>query len=73
MCSHDLIEPVACTPASGWEKGQAENQVGYARDNIFQPRLRFRTLEELNRWLEAECERRARSDRPPEQRSSVRS
>src|SRR6202790_4369200 len=23
MCSHHLIEPVACTPASGWEKGQA--------------------------------------------------
>ena len=21
MCSHYLIEPVACTPASGWEKG----------------------------------------------------
>src|SRR5277367_6093343 len=28
MCSHHLIEPVACTPASGWEKGQVENQVG---------------------------------------------
>jgi transposase len=26
MCSHHLIEPVACTPASGWEKGQVENQ-----------------------------------------------
>jgi hypothetical protein len=22
----DLVEPVACTPASGWEKGQVENQ-----------------------------------------------
>ncbi len=28
MCSHFLVEPVACTPASGWEKGQVENQVG---------------------------------------------
>src|SRR6266853_4090083 len=28
MCSHYLVEPVACTPASGWEKGQVENQVG---------------------------------------------
>ena len=27
MCSHYLVEPVACTPASGWEKGQVENQV----------------------------------------------
>jgi transposase len=26
MCSHFLVDPVACTPASGWEKGQVENQ-----------------------------------------------
>ena len=45
MCSHYVIDPVACTPASGWEKGQVENQLGYARDNIFKPRLRFATLE----------------------------
>src|SRR4051794_36277792 len=23
MCSHYLVDPVACTPASGWEKGQS--------------------------------------------------
>jgi hypothetical protein len=23
MCGHYLVEPVACTPASGWEKGEA--------------------------------------------------
>ena len=68
MCSHYLVEPVACTPASGWEKGQVENQVGYARDNIFRPRACFASLEELNGWLEAECARRAREDRHPEQR-----
>ena len=68
MCSHYLIEPVACTPASGWEKGQVENQVGYARDNLFKPRLRFRTLEELNGWLEDQCVRRAERDRHPEYR-----
>jgi transposase len=28
MCNHYLIEPTACTPAAGWEKGQVENQVG---------------------------------------------
>jgi hypothetical protein len=22
MCGHYLVEPVACTPASGWEKDQ---------------------------------------------------
>jgi transposase len=31
MCSHHLIEPVPCTPASEWEKGQVENQVGNLR------------------------------------------
>jgi transposase len=25
MCSHYLVEPTACTPAAGWEKGQVEN------------------------------------------------
>jgi transposase len=35
MASHYLIEPVACTPAAGWEKGQVENQVGHVRENIF--------------------------------------
>ena len=38
MASHYLIEPVACTPAAGWEKGQVENQVGHVRENIFTPR-----------------------------------
>ena len=29
MCGHYLVEPVACTPASGWEKGQVENLVRF--------------------------------------------
>jgi transposase len=51
MCSHHLVEPVACTPASGWEKGQVENQVGLVRERFFTPRLRFKNLDELNAWL----------------------
>ena len=31
MASHYLIEPVACTPASGWEKGQAGRESSRAR------------------------------------------
>jgi transposase len=42
MCSHYLVDPVACTPASGWEKGQVENQVGLVRERFFTPRLRFK-------------------------------
>ncbi|MGS0639530.1 IS21 family transposase, partial [Citrobacter sp. VF227] len=40
MCSHYLVDPVACTPASGWEKGQVENQVGLVRERFFTPRVR---------------------------------
>ncbi len=47
MCSHYLVDPVACTPASGWEKGQVENQVGLVRERFFTPRLRFKNLDEL--------------------------
>src|SRR6476660_1706147 len=45
MCSHYLVDPVACTPASGWEKGQVENQVGLVRERFFTPRLRFKTYD----------------------------
>ena len=31
MCSHYLIDPVACTPASGWEKGSASSASGSSR------------------------------------------
>jgi transposase len=57
MTDHYMVEPTACTPASGWEKGQVENQVQTVRGRFFQPRLRFASLEELNGWLEAECRR----------------
>src|ERR1700719_4366471 len=55
MCSHYLVDPVACTPASGWEKGQVENQVGLARERFFTPRLRFKTHDEMNAWLLDKC------------------
>jgi transposase len=55
MCAHYLVEPVACTPAAGWEKGQVENQVGVARQRLFTPRLRFKSYEELNAWLLDRC------------------
>jgi hypothetical protein len=55
MCSHYLVDPVACTPASGWEKGQVEDQVGLVRERFFTPRLRFKTYEEMNAWLLDKC------------------
>ncbi len=51
MCSHYLVEPVACTPASGWEKGQVENQVGLVRERLLTPRIRVKSFDELNALL----------------------
>jgi transposase len=67
MCSHYLVEPVACTPAAGWEKGQVENQVGVVRQRLFTPRLRFPSYAELNAWLLERCIAYARSKAHPEQ------
>jgi transposase len=55
MCGHYLVEPTACTPGAGWEKGQVENQVGTIRGRFFTPRLRFKTYDELNAWLLDQC------------------
>jgi transposase len=66
MCSHHLIEPVACTPASGWEKGQVENQVGNLRDQMFRPKPRVKSLAELNAWLEDQCIDYAKRTKHPE-------
>ncbi|MBV9511358.1 MAG: IS21 family transposase [Caulobacteraceae bacterium] len=68
MADHYMFEPTACTPASGWEKGQVENQVQTSRERFFKPRLRFATLEELNGWLEAECRRWAQLHPHPDRR-----
>ena len=66
MCGHYLVEPVACTPASGWEKGQVENQVGLVRERFFTPRLRVKSYEELNAWLLDKCIAHARVHKHPE-------
>lgn len=58
MMNHFLIEPVACTPASGWEKGQVERQVQTLRKRLFRPLLAFSSLEELNNYLRDWCARR---------------
>jgi transposase len=66
MCSHYLVEPVACTPASGWEKGQVENQVGVSRRRFFTPRVRTSGFEDLNGWLLDRCIAHARAHPHPE-------
>ena len=66
MCSHYLVAPTACTPASGWEKGQVENQVGLIRERFFTPRLRVKSFDELNAWLLDRCVAHAKAHKHPE-------
>ncbi len=70
MCSHYLVEPVACTPASGWEKGQVENQVGVVRGRFFKPRPRFDSFGDMNAWLLEQCVLYARGHPHPERKDS---
>ena len=55
LANHYLFEPVACTPASGWEKGQVENQVGNIREWLFTPMAKFADFAALNVWLAKRC------------------
>ena len=61
-----LFRSVACTPASGWEKGQVENQVGTLRDQFFRPKPRVKSLTELNGWLADQCIAYAKRTKHPE-------
>ena len=55
MCSHHLVEPVACTPGAGWEKGQVEKQVDHVRGRLFVSSPRGLSYAELNAWLMDRC------------------
>jgi hypothetical protein len=57
MCSHHLVEPVACTPASGWEKGEAR-EPGRARARAFRlgGRARLEALRERREQDTSETE-----------------
>ena len=72
MASHYLIEPVACTPRAGWEKGQVENQVGHVRENVFTPRIRCKDLAELNDILARRCVEIAKTIGHPEHSEKTR-
>ncbi len=71
LCSHHLFEPVACTPASGWEKGQVENQVDTGRCNFFTPLVKVDSLLDLNKTLEASCLAWAQKTKHPEQKDKT--
>ena len=57
MCAHHLVDPVACTPASGWEKGQVENQVGLVRERFFTPQASGEELRRTERLADGQMYR----------------
>ncbi|MDD5266614.1 MAG: hypothetical protein PHO08_05730 [Methylococcales bacterium] len=71
LANHYLFEPVACTPAAGWEKGRVENQVGNVREWLFTPRARFADFKELNAWLEMRCEKLAGRQHPSQKTRTI--
>lgn len=48
LCAHYRVTPVACTPASGWEKGRVERSVHIDRAQFFTPMPKVFSLAELN-------------------------
>ena len=68
LCNHYLLEPTACTPAAGWEKGQVENQVNEVRQRLFRPRPKFPDIAALNDWLEGQCRELAQRRHHPDLR-----
>jgi hypothetical protein len=71
MCSHHLVEPTACTPAAGWEKGQVENQVKTSRDDDFKPRPHVADYAELNAILLERTLASAAQTRHPEMKDKT--
>lgn len=51
LCAHYRIEPTACTPARGNEKGRVERQVKIDRQQFFTPLPNSMSLRELNDLL----------------------
>ena len=64
LVNHYLFEPVACTPESGWEKGQVENQVGNISEWLFTPTPKFADFAKLNAWLAQRCQELAQRPHP---------
>lgn len=61
FAGHHLFKPIACNPASGWEKGRVERTIQYIRSNFLLGRT-FRSLEEINiaavHWRDEKANRR---------------
>ena len=71
LMNHYVMEPVACTPAAGWEKGQVENQVQFLRGRLFSPKASFEDMDTLNDWLRLGCEELANRPHPEQKDRTI--
>lgn len=59
---HYRFQADFCNPASGNEKGNVENKVGYSRRNAFVPIPTITSFDDFNTWLFDWCEKDAARD-----------
>lgn len=57
---HHRFQAEFCNPASGNEKGNVENKVGYSRRNAFVPIPTITSFDDFNAWLWTWCEEDAK-------------
>lgn len=57
FASHYSFKPVFCNPASGNEKGNVENKVGYFRRNYLVPEPKFNDINKFNKNLLELCDK----------------
>ena len=66
LCAHYRVEPTACNPASGNEKGVVERQVKISRQQFFTPMPQGNSLQELNDRLASQLATYNKTQRHPE-------
>lgn len=66
LCAHYRLEPTACTPGRGNEKGRVERQVKIDRDQFFTPMPKGSSLQELNDRLMSQLAHYNNTHRHPE-------
>jgi transposase len=71
LCAHYLIEPTACTPSRGNEKGRVERQVQIARERFFTPKPQGNSLAELNDKLMSQLIQYNNTHKHPEQQDKT--
>lgn len=53
MCAHYRVEPTACTPAAGWEKGRVERRIQLDQKRHLTPMLRGEDISDINAQLQS--------------------